>query len=152
MRVRFGSFAMLLAALTLTATPALAQEGTPGDSAAAPAAAGQPLSEERAMELGREYAQLVFDEDAETLWEHFDSDVREALGSVDGFRAMTQQIFAQTGPELTVTSEEVVEVGEQDIVAYRRVGHYATMGADAALIIAIRPDESIAGLQIRPVQ
>lgn len=144
--------AALLLSLTGCAGGAQEPDGGPAPEAQ-PVAAEAPLSDERVIELGQRYADLVYAGDIEALWQHFDPEMKAEVGSADAFAGTIDQIFAQTGPETMIVDEEVVDPRSEDIRVYQRRARYANMGGmDAYLIIALRPDGSIAGLFVRPAQ
>jgi hypothetical protein len=120
--------------------------------AAQPAAADGPLTDERAMELARGYVELLHARDYERLWRHVTPETKQRIGTLDDFRSGAERTAGSLGAEVTVVSE-TVEAARAGMVAdklYVRVSHYAgAPGAPVRLMIGLKNDGSIAGLQVR---
>ena len=152
--------------LTLSAAAFLvACGGNPPSSTPAPervqAAAVQPtapvgpLSDERAMELACGYIALVHARDYARLWQHMAPEAKQRFGTLDQFRTGGEGALGNLGAEIAVVSERV-EPATAGMVAdklYLRVSHYAqSKGVPVRLMIGLKKDGSIAGMQIRRAQ
>lgn len=115
-------------------------------------AAAPALTDERVLELGRRYVEHLYEEDVEALWDAFDQDMREGLGSADQFAATIEQMSAQLGVPTTVEDESVLDPGQDDVRVYRRITGFSNVAESVQITIAFRPDERIGGLFLRPVQ
>ena len=152
---RSSALLTLSAAAFLLACGGSPPPATPAPQAVSvqPAPAAEGLSDERAMQLARGYVELLHAGDYERLWQHVTPAVRERFGTVDRFRSEGLRALSDLGAEVTVVSERV-EVARAGMVAdklYMRVSHYARgPGGPVRLMLGLKNDGSIAGLQIRP--
>ena len=152
------TFLLILSAATIVAcsrnptptTPAAREVET---TLAQPApAAGAPLTDERAMELGRGYIEMLANRDFAQLWQHLAPQPKERFGTVERFRAETEGALNTLGKEVGVISERI-EPARQGMVAtrlYFRISRYAGNGeTPVGLMIGLTNDGSIAGMQLR---
>lgn len=116
-----------------------------------PAATGEGLSDERAMELARGYVELLHAGDYERLWEHMAPATRERIGTLDEFRSGGQRSQGPLGPEVTVVSErvEAARAGMAADKLYVRVSHYAAVEGPVRLMMGLKNDGSIVAVQLR---
>ena len=119
------------------------------------AAQGHELSDERAKEIARGYVELLKAGNYEQMWEHVTPAAKERFGSFEDFRGEGERIMSDLGTEIGIVSE-TIEPARAGMLAnklYFRVSHYA--GADGRpvrLLIGLKNDGSIAGIQVREAQ
>ena len=115
-------------------------------------APGAALTDERAMELGRGYIELLAARDFAQLWQHLAPQPKERFGTVERFRAETEGALNTLGKEVGVISERI-EPARQGMVAtklYFRISRYTGNGeTPVGLMIGLTNDGSIAGMQLR---
>ena len=167
---------LLIAALALSACSRNADpeygpepgDAVPGDApvtvtepaATEPAAASAPaatatarLSDDEAYRLGREAAAFLFADDMASLFARFDANVKAQAGTAENFGQMVSQVFAQTGVEGTLVEEAIEsEPSNPGLAIYRRRGTYLAIGSDINLLVALNPDGTIAGINLRPAE
>lgn len=157
MTKKSNSLLTLSTAAFLVACGSNPPPSTPVSEAAAavavqPTATGEGLSDERAMELGRGYVALLHAGDYERLWQHVTPEAKQRFGTLDRFRSGGESALGNLGAETSVVSERV-EPARAGMVAdrlYLRVSHYAGAGGTPVrLLVGLKNDGSIAGLQIR---
>ena len=137
------------------ATPAVAEPAPATTAPATSGAATSELTDERTMALGREYAALLHAGDYEKLWEKSAPEAKERFGTLERFKTEGGSVMANVGAEMGMVSERV-EPARQGMVAnklYLRIGHYAKTGqTPVRLVIGLKNDGTIAGLQVRPAE
>ena len=154
---RFRSLLTLFAAAFLLACGGNPPPSTPVPEpvqtvAVQPAATADGLSDGRAMELGREYVALLHARGFERLWQHAAPEAKQRFGTLDRFRSGGEGALSPLGAELAVLSERVepARVGMDADKLYLRVSHYAgAAGVPVRLMIGLKNDGSIAGMQVR---
>lgn len=118
---------------------------------AAPAAAQQ--ADSAAMEVGRKYAGWLYGGQLDSLFARFSPQMRQAVPSVDAFRAMNEQITAQVGTETEVLSERVARTPQAPgITAYVRSAHFSNAPMVLDLVIATDSAGTVEGFSLRPQQ
>jgi len=114
--------------------------------------AAQTLTDERVLELGRGYIELLAARDFERLFQHLAPQPRERFVTAERLRSETEGALNDLGKEIGVISE-TVEPARQGMIAtklYLRVSRYATTGeVPVRLLIGLTSDGSIAGMQLR---
>ena len=134
------------------ASAAAPEAAAPAAVAPAPAAATPSVSEERAMQLGREAVAMLNENRIAELWGRFDAQMKTALGSQEAFEQMVAGMAQQLGPETEVVSEDVGVPDEAPALTYyRRRARYMLMSQMTLdMYVVFNADESIAGLTARP--
>lgn len=124
-------------------------------SAESAVASGGPLSDERAMELGRVYIALVHAGEIEQLWEHMAPEARERIGSYEEFRAGHERVASRLGAEISVV-RETVEPASAGMIAsrmYTRVSNYSGMpGRAVRIVIGLTDAGTIGGMRAGPAE
>ena len=123
-------------------------------SAQAPAAR-EALSDERVMELARDYFELLQSGEYDRLWEHLAPEAQQRFGTIEQFRTASEGVMTRLGTETSVV-RETVEPARAGMIAdkvYHRVSRYTgAEGTAVRLTIGLVNDGSIGGLTARPVQ
>lgn len=117
-----------------------------------PAPTDQVLSDERAMEIGRDYVEALQARDFERLWQHVTPESKQRFGTVERFRTEGSAVLDELGAELGVMSEDVepARAGMMADKLYLRVSTYAgSEGDPVRLMIGLANDGSIVGVQFR---
>ena len=131
-----------------------APETQPAQSPA-PAVAANALTDERAMEIGRGYVELIHAGNYAQVWEHVAPSAKERLGSLEQFQSEGERVMSELGKEVGVVSE-AVEAPRPGMAAdklYMRVSQYErSSGAPVRMMIGLKNDGSIVGIQVRPAQ
>ena len=126
---------------------------TPAPAAAA-AVAGT-LTDERAMEIARGYVELLHAGNYAQVWEHVTPSAKERFGSLEQFQSEGERVMSDLGKEVGIVSEAVEQprAGMQADKLYMRVSHYErSSGAPVRMMIGLKNDGSIVGIQVRPAQ
>jgi hypothetical protein len=122
----------------------------------APAASTAPepafpaaLTDARVLGLGRDYAALLHAREYDRLWSHLTPEARSRLGTLASFRTWADQHLDGLGEEQSVIREtmELPREGMRADRLYIRLSRYAEV--PARLIIGLRNDGSIVGMQLR---
>ena len=138
-----------------SATPAVAQPApaTTAEGTTAPPTA--EISDERVMALGREYAALLHAGDFDKLWAKSAPEAQARFGTLDRFKAEGGSVMTNVGAEMGLVSERV-EPARAGMLAnklYLRIGHYTKTGeTPVRLVIGLKNDGTIAGVQVRPAE
>jgi hypothetical protein len=137
------------------ATPAAAQPAPATTAPATATPASAELTDERTMALGREYAALLHAGEFAKLWEKSSPEAQARFGTVEKFTTEGQGVMTRVGSDMGMVSERVepARAGMAANKLYIRIGHYATTGqTPVQLVIGLKNDGTIAGLQVRPAQ
>lgn len=120
-------------------------------STSIPAAAQR--ADSAGLETGRRYTQWLYAGEADSLFARFSPDMRQAIPTVDAFRAMNRQIQGQTGAETEVVGERILDPPPvPGLIAYVRSARFATAPMVLDLIIVVDSAGTVHGLNIRPQQ
>jgi hypothetical protein len=154
-RATFLSTVTFLLACGGNLPPRIPEPEGPATMAVEVAADGGELSDARVMELGRGYAELLYAGNYDQLWQHLTPESKARFGTVDGFRSGGEDAMNGLGAESAVLRESV-ELPRAGMMAdrlYLRVSHYsASAGTPVRLMIGLKHDGSIVGLQLRPAE
>ena len=160
MRKRSSSLLTLSAAAFLVACGGNPPPSTPAPEAVQAVtvqatATPEGLSDERVMELARGYVALLHARDFERLWQHLAPEAKQRFGTPEGFRSGGESALGNFGAETSVVSERV-EPARPGMMAdrlYLRVSQYAgANGTPVRLMVGLKNDGSIVGMQIRRVE
>ncbi|MGE5926590.1 MAG: hypothetical protein ACM357_04500 [Gemmatimonadota bacterium] len=107
------------------------------------------LSDARVLELGRGYAALLQAREYDRLWQHLTPEAQARLGSPASFRSWAEQNRDGLGDEQSAIREsvELPRPGMRADRLYLRVSRHAEV--PARLVIGLRNDGSIVGMQLR---
>lgn len=105
-------------------------------------AQAQVMTEDQAMERGREVIALWWDADGEALWNAMTPEFQQQLGSIEPLLASRDDLVEQFGGETEVVDERVVPLGEN--LAYWRIIELDAGPEAFVLHLIIRPDGLVA--------
>ncbi len=133
------------------AAPAAAPLGPAASTAPEPVSPALPptLSDARVLELGRAHAALLQAREYDRLWPHLTPEAQARLGTLASFRIWGDQSLDGLGGEQQVIREsaELPREGMRADRLYVRISRHAH--ASARLVIGLRNDGSIVGMQLR---
>ena len=129
--------------------PEPAAAGSASTTATATASAG--LTDDRAKELGRSYAEQLQAKNFDALWRRSSPEVQQRFGTLDRFRASIEAGMAEFGNEIHLVSDQVepAKAGMAASKLYSRTAHYSKAGNTAIrLAIGLKDDGTLAGIEV----
>ena len=116
---------------------------------ASTAAAQSPVTRDDSLSLGRKYVKWVYENQADSLWNRLDDQMKSMIGSKDAMIKETDELVIAFGNEVEVV-EETVTASEGNLV-YTREAKFDGR-PDEAMVWnwTIAPDGTIKGARIRP--
>lgn len=120
-----------------------------------PATVAEALSDARVLALGREYTALLHAREHDRLWQHLSPEAKARFGSAVELRNGIDRIFEELGDEQSVVRESV-ELPRPGMLAdrvYLRIARYAgRANGPVRVMIGVRNDGSVVGMQVRPAE
>ena len=119
--------------------------------AAAPALTAQsaPVSRDDSLGLGRRYVKWVYENRADSLWEHLGEDLRKLIGSKDVMVQENDQLAIMLGSEVEVL-QETVSAQDGDIVYVREARFDGKADEPMVWHWTIAPDGKVKMARLRP--
>lgn len=104
--------------------------------------------DKEALELGRKLTEQFYSGQTETLWQRFDSPMREAMTSEESLADFQRQVTNQLGLETEVLSESVSPANQYQV--YLRSAKFERGPGPVIIQWTLTDDQQIAGFFIRP--
>ena len=108
------------------------------------------LSEEEAMELGRELSRQFLEGEIDSLWARMSAEMKKGLQSSENLATFQKQFVADAGEETEVVDERVAAAPPHQV--YLRTSSFSKKEKPVLLQWALDPNGIITGFFVRPVQ
>lgn len=103
------------------------------------------------MELGRRYAQWLYEGQVDSLWSKFSPEMRQAIPTAQALGDMRTQILSQTGEEMEIISERIVDPSpEPGLTVYVRSARFVNAPMPINVVVVTDDSGTIQGLSVRP--
>lgn len=100
------------------------------------------------LSRGQQVAEAFLAGDAETVWAESTPEMRQAIGSADSLAALRDKLTSDFGTEEEILSEQTERRAGHEV--YTRLSRWTNSPATMEIIVALDPEERIAGLFVRP--
>ncbi len=104
------------------------------------------------IDTGRQLVETFYEDDMESLWSVMNTDMREALGSIEGLQQFRDQIGISFGAETSVVSEDVSEIPEHGVFVYSRVARFEYAPVPVVVSFSFDINGTVAAFFVKPQQ
>lgn len=115
----------------------------------AAAAQSSPVTRDDSLSIGRKYVKWVYENQADSLWNRLDEQMRSMIGSKDAMIKETDELVIAFGNEVEVV-QETVTARDGNLVYTREAKFDGRPDEPLVWSWTIAPDGAIKGARIRP--
>ena len=113
------------------------------------AAQSSPVTRDDSLSIGRKYVKWVYENQADSLWNRLDEQMRAMIGSKDAMIKETDELVIAFGTEVEVV-QETVSARDGNLVYTREAKFDGRPDEPMVWSWTIAPDGAIKGARIRP--